>query len=183
MSSIRNALQKAAAPVRRARRNSDVQPVEGFNAAHSDLIAFLARSHGDIFDKVMTNAENLGLKREQVSYIFCGLVALYLIFGSAARLMCNLIGFGYPMYASVKAIRTHDTDDDTRWLVYWTCFAVLCLFDFFSEGIFRLFPFYFILKAIFLIYLYLPQTQGSIVFYEKVVDPLVTKIDELVAKW
>ncbi|EGT44587.1 hypothetical protein CAEBREN_06323 [Caenorhabditis brenneri] len=144
---------------------------------------FLAQSHGTLFDMAMQYAESVGIQRDQVSYIVFGLAAAYLVFGSAARLLCNLIGFGYPTYASVKAIRTKDTDDDTVWLIYWTCFAVLYLMDFFSEAILSFFPFYYILKAAFLVYLYLPQTQGSVMFYDTVVDPLVVFVDQAIDKY
>ncbi|KHJ92113.1 hypothetical protein OESDEN_08010 [Oesophagostomum dentatum] len=39
------------------------------------------------------------------------------------------------------------------------------------------FPFYWLLKTIFLIYLYLPQTMGAERIFEKYVNPMVTKID------
>jgi receptor expression-enhancing protein 5/6 len=35
-----------------------------------------------------------------------------------------LIGFVFPMYASIKAIESPGTDDDTMWLTYWLVFAI-----------------------------------------------------------
>ncbi|CAP20643.1 Protein CBG23909 [Caenorhabditis briggsae] len=126
---------------------------------------FLAQSHGTIFDMAMQYAESVGIQRDQVSYLVFALAAFYLVFGGAA------------------AIRTKDTDDDTVWLIYWTCFAVLYLVDFFSEAILSFFPLYYILKACFLVYLYLPQTQGSVMFYETIVDPLVVFLDTNIDKY
>ncbi|EFO99642.1 hypothetical protein CRE_24832 [Caenorhabditis remanei] len=182
------ALAVAAAPHLRSQSprpalDRRVTPVEGVLAAQSDMHNFLGQSHGPLFDAAMKYIDAAGIQRDQMSYIVFALAAAYLVFGSAARLLCNLIGFGYPTYASVKAIRTKDTDDDTVWLIYWTCFAVLYLCDFFSEAILSFFPFYYILKACFLVYLYLPQTQGSVMFYETVVDPLVVFVDKNIDKY
>ncbi|CCD71942.1 Receptor expression-enhancing protein [Caenorhabditis elegans] len=167
----------------RAALKRHVAPTEGLAVAQNDIHNFLFESHGQIFDMAMMYAESAGFKRDHLSYAAFGLIAFFLVFGSVARLLCNLIGFGYPTYASVKAIRSPGGDDDTVWLIYWTCFAVLYLVDFFSEAILSWFPFYYIAKACFLVYLYLPQTQGSVMFYETIVDPLVIFVDKNLDKF
>lgn len=35
-----------------------------------------------------------------------------------------MIGFVFPMYASIKAIESPATDDDTMWLTYWLVFSI-----------------------------------------------------------
>ncbi len=35
----------------------------------------------------------------------------------------DLIGFLYPVYASIKAIESPAEDDDTLWLTYWLVFS------------------------------------------------------------
>jgi receptor expression-enhancing protein 5/6 len=117
------------------------------------------------------------VKREQIVYGFGGLLVFYMVFGYFAQLVCNTIGFAYPAYESVKAIRTETKDDDTKWLTYWTVFAVFSLFDFFSDSIMRVFPFYWLVKCAFLLYLYLPQFNGAERLYRDVVNPVVTKLE------
>uniref|UniRef100_A0A0N4Z7N6 Receptor expression-enhancing protein n=1 Tax=Parastrongyloides trichosuri TaxID=131310 RepID=A0A0N4Z7N6_PARTI len=123
--------------------------------------------------------ESTGQKREYLVYGIWGLISLYLLLGSAAELLCNLIGFGYPAYKSVQAVKSPNKDDDTQWLIYWCVFGFFSCVDFFADDIFGWFPFYYLFKSLFLLYLALPYTNGAIYFYKKYAEPIQEKIDAM----
>ncbi|GMR53234.1 hypothetical protein PMAYCL1PPCAC_23429, partial [Pristionchus mayeri] len=142
------------------------------------LQSFLYHSHGPSIDTFLLDAEKkTGMKREQLFFFSVALVSLYLVFGDLAHTVCNLIGVVYPSYISVKAIRSDEKTDDTKWLIYWTVFGFFSLIDSFAEVIMRAFPIYFLFKALFLMYLFMPQTEGAEILYTNYVDPAVTMFD------
>ncbi|CAL2037651.1 unnamed protein product [Caenorhabditis brenneri] len=148
----------------------------------NDFLAYLYADHGAAYNEnVKKLEESFGQKREIFAYGLIGLSCVYMIIGSWAEFMCNLIGVAYPAYVSVKAIRTEGTDDDTVWLIYWTVFGAFSIIDFFAMGIMSYFPFYWVAKAAFLLYLYLPQTHGSYMIYHKIIDPLVAQMEKSIS--
>ncbi|KAI6230922.1 Receptor expression-enhancing protein [Aphelenchoides besseyi] len=97
--------------------------VRSFNQLQPELRHLLYDSNSKvtgIFEKI---EQQTGIKREHLTYGLLGLLGLYMVVGSLAELVCNLVGLVYPAYASVKAIRTEEKEDDTMWLTYWTVFA------------------------------------------------------------
>uniref|UniRef100_H2ZIP8 Receptor expression-enhancing protein n=1 Tax=Ciona savignyi TaxID=51511 RepID=H2ZIP8_CIOSA len=126
------------------------------------------------------------IKKRYIVIAVGALVSFYLVFGYGADLLCNLIGFVYPAYVSVKAIESVGKDDDTAWLMYWVVFATFSVVEFFSDILLSWFPFYFLGKCIFLLWCMAPVGwNGSNTIYRKFIRPFVlrneSKIDDVLS--
>ncbi|KAK6102699.1 TB2/DP1 HVA22 family protein [Brugia pahangi] len=143
------------------------------------LFAFLYNKRYANLNTLFSSVD-LKANREQLLYVILVLLAFYLLFGCFAELICNIFGFAYPAYASVKAIRTPNKDDDTQWLMYWTVFATFSIADSIASVITHFFPIYWIFKATFLLYLYLPNCNGTQMLFYNVVNPTISTIDDLI---
>ncbi|XP_059197451.1 receptor expression-enhancing protein 6 isoform X2 [Centropristis striata] len=117
--------------------------------------------------------EKTGIKKKIIAVGAVSLTGLYLVYGYGAALVCNLIGFVYPAYFSIKAIESSNKEDDTKWLTYWVVYGVFSLGEFFSDIFLYWFPFYYAFKCLFLLWCMAPMTwNGSQVIYNKLVRPI-----------
>ncbi|KAM3722736.1 Receptor expression-enhancing protein [Dirofilaria immitis] len=82
-----------------------------------------------------------------------------------------------------QAIRTPNKDDDTQWLMYWTVFATFSIADSMISIITNFLPAYWLFKAAFLLYLHVPNSNGTRMLFYKIVNPIISIIDDFIISY
>ncbi|KDR77270.1 hypothetical protein GALMADRAFT_246578 [Galerina marginata CBS 339.88] len=90
-----------------------------------------------------------------------------MLFSFTSRIVSALAAFLYPGYASYKTLsqRPASEADLERWLMYWSVLGCIVGVEYLAEWLVSWIPLYTTFKAIFLLYLALPQTQGATYIY------------------
>ncbi|XP_028390829.1 receptor expression-enhancing protein 1-like isoform X2 [Dendronephthya gigantea] len=89
-----------------------------------------------------------------------------------SRIIVVSLGTLYPAYRSYKAIRSKDTKEYVKWMMYWIVFAIFTTAEIFVDTIVGFWlPFYYEIKVLFLFWILSPTTKGSSILYKKFVHP------------
>jgi len=111
------------------------------------------------------------------AYAVIGVGALYfflIIFNLGGQLLTNFAGFVIPGYYSLAALFTDSKDDDTQWLTYWVVFAFFSVVESFFNIVYW-FPFYFVFKFVFLLWLSLPMFRGAEIIFRSFLAPTLSR--------
>ena len=91
-------------------------------------------------------------------------------------------GIALPLYWSLKALDSKESGDDAQWLTYWVVYGIFTFLDLFAHIILKIIPFYFVLKQIFLIYLFMPNTRGAEFIYKHCIQGIFKKYEAYIDK-
>lgn len=86
-------------------------------------------------------------------------------YGHFQERICLFVGTLFPIYMSVIAIESPDKEDDKHWCTYWVVFFSFTFVENYANLALELIPFYFLIKLAFLIWLFLPATNGANLIY------------------
>ena len=114
----------------------------------------------------------------------CAVLTFINFFG---KYITCIVGVTLPAYWSIKAIESPYFDDDKQWITYWAIYGIFTLIDQFANIVLRIIPFYFVIKILFLIWCFMPNTMGALFIYNKFVGPYFrkyeNKIDQKIEKF
>ncbi|KAK1074341.1 ER membrane protein DP1/Yop1 [Friedmanniomyces endolithicus] len=113
-------------------------------------------------------------------YVVLGLAALYfflVFFNIAGEFLVNTAGFAIPAYYSLEALFSSGKADDSQWLTYWVVYAFLTVIESAVNAVYW-FPFYYVFKFVFIIWMALPQTGGAQIVFRSLIQPLFARFFE-----
>ena len=105
------------------------------------------------------------------AYVLIFLLVL-IIFGIWDDLLTCIIGVLFPMYASIKTIKSGERDQIKQWLTYWVVFAIFLNLECMFGWMIKYVQLYFFYKTVFLLICFLPQYNGCKWIYEIVVKDI-----------
>jgi len=111
--------------------------------------------------------------------IILGVVgALTVVFlGHSEQYVTAVTGIVFPAYMSLKAIESPDENDDKEWCTYWVVFFLFEIAEMFFGYALHILPFYFLIKLVFLVWLFFPSTSGACWIYNHILSKFYSRIE------
>ena len=114
-----------------------------------------------------------------------GVIFSLLFLGSLEKEIVTLTGIVFPVYMSMKALDSKDVEDDKQWCTYWVVFFTFELTELYVtkfgfDLLHNIIPYYFLIKLVFLIWLFFPSTSGATYIYDKILSKFFSKYEETI---
>jgi receptor expression-enhancing protein 5/6 len=100
------------------------------------------------------------------------IVIFFVYFNIFDSIITNLVGTLYPAFWTIKSLEKKSTEEQKKWLTYWVVFGSFIIVDMGSPVIMKFIPFYFLIKILFLMWLFMPGSNGCTIVYYLVVKKI-----------
>ncbi|KAJ6519654.1 TB2/DP1, HVA22 family-domain-containing protein [Mycena sanguinolenta] len=94
-----------------------------------------------------------------------------------SHILSAWFAFLIPVFGTYKALSHRPVSEPEleRWAMYWSVMGLIVAFQYLGEFLISWLPFYWEVKTLFLLWLALPQTQGSTFVYQMYLEPFFKK--------
>ena len=118
-------------------------------------------------------------------FVILGLVlcVIFVYFNIFDSIITNLVGTLYPAFWTIKSLEQNSVEEQKKWLTYWVVFGSFIIVDMSSPVIVKFIPFYFVLKILFLIWLFMPGSSGCTIIYYLVVKKIFRYYEERIESY
>ncbi|XP_025418884.1 receptor expression-enhancing protein 5-like [Sipha flava] len=113
-----------------------------------------------------------GVSRFRLLLVILCVISLNILFKVGLIFISNTVSFVYPAYQTIKILETQwplwtfSNIQSIQWLMYWMIYSVIMILEQSLKFILVLVPFYQLIKAVFLVWCFLPiKNNGSIFIY------------------
>lgn len=128
---------------------------------------------------LMSSLEKMsGIKKRYWALAFVLLALVFVFSGIGSNVLCELVGFLYPLYASFKSLENPNDNNVRHWLTYWVVYGLFIATESVLDRMFSWMPLYFVAKVLFLLWCFLPQYQGAGKIYEILIRPALDKHED-----
>ena len=107
-------------------------------------------------------------------FVILGLIiaVIFVYFNILDSIITNLVGTVYPAFWTIKSLEQNLVEEQKKWLTYWVVFGSFIIVDMGSPVIVKFIPFYFVLKILFLMWLFMPGSNGCTIVYYLIVKKI-----------
>jgi len=129
-----------------------------------------------------------GIKPSSIALAIISFLTFNILMENGIRWLASAVGFLYPAYLTAKVARAKSDENEEEgkfWIKYWLVYGLVYITEIFFMRFLSMIPYYYIIKIVFFLWLYYPETQGAVIVYEKTVKAFFSayepKIDEKLA--
>ncbi|KAI9344586.1 TB2/DP1, HVA22 family-domain-containing protein [Obelidium mucronatum] len=88
------------------------------------------------------------------------------------------LAIGWPIIQSLRAAKECKKESVQQWLSYWIILALFTLVEYGGNRLLSLFPFYYFIKLVFILWLIIPYFRGSLIIYNVLLENILPLISE-----
>jgi len=139
-----------------------------------------AKLHHDQLDKELSKYSYLKefeakTKVSKVTLVLASIAIFFILIflNVGGQLITDLVGWLYPAYCSFKVLESSAHKESAQWLTYWTVFGFINVIEFFIDTLLHMFPFWYLFKTVFVLWMILPQFKGAEYLYKNVLRNLL----------